>query len=161
MVYCFVLHLHTLEDLVTMLDHFRSATGALLLQILMCMLRMKRSALLKHLSKWTGLTFFQIIDGIISDIHHDGERMFSQGVITKQDIEDDKINKNNVICNGLGAYSLLQSLLRSARANTVGLLLGTQRQTLFIYLFFGAMLFPCKDNSFESSKMVQRTILLR
>lgn len=105
--------------------------------------------------------FFQIIDGIINDIHHDGERMFSEGIITKQDIEDDKINKNKAICNGLAAYSLLQSLLRSAKANSVGLLLGKQRQTLFIYLFFGVIFFPCKDNSFKFSKMVQRTISLR
>lgn len=65
----------------------------------------------------------EIIDGIINDIHHDGERIFSQGVITKQDIEDEKINKKKSICNGLAAYSLLQCLLRSAKANSVGLLL--------------------------------------
>ncbi|KAL1812252.1 hypothetical protein ACET3Z_022317 [Daucus carota] len=65
----------------------------------------------------------EIIDGIINDLQHDGEIIFSQGVITKQDIEDEKINKNKAICNGLGAYSLLQCLLRSAKANAVGLLL--------------------------------------
>lgn len=107
------------------------------------------------------IDFFQIIDGIINDIRHDGERIFSQGIITTQDIEDDKINKKKSICSGLAAYSLLQCLLRSAKANSVGLLLGKQRQTLFIYLFFGVLLFPCKDNSFEFSKMVQRMVLLR
>lgn len=90
--------------------------------------------------KW--IDIFQIIDGIINDIRHDGERMFSQGVITIQDIEDDKINKKKSVCSGLAAYSLLQCLLRSAKADSVGLLLGKQRKTLFIYLFFGLMLFP-------------------
>lgn len=83
--------------------------------------------------KW--VDFFQIIDGIINDLQHDGEIIFSQGVITKQDIEDEKINKNKAICNGLGAYSLLQCLLRSAKANAVGLLLGKQRQTLLSIYF--------------------------
>lgn len=51
--------------------------------------------------------------------------MVAQGLITLKDIEDAKSNKDSgrVLSIGLPAYSLLQCLIRSANANSPGLLL--------------------------------------
>lgn len=50
--------------------------------------------------------------------------MISEGIITGQDIEEAKSGKGNrVISIGLPAYCLLQGLLRSAKFNSVGLLI--------------------------------------
>lgn len=50
--------------------------------------------------------------------------MVSDGLITLKDIEDAKSNNGSrVISIGLLAYCLLQSLLRSAKANSAGILL--------------------------------------
>ena len=58
--------------------------------------------------------------------------MVSEGLITMQDIEDAKSNKGNgkAICTGLAAYGILQSLLRSAKYNSPGILLGKQTRDL-------------------------------
>lgn len=51
--------------------------------------------------------------------------MVSEGLITAQDIEDAKSGEGSrVISIGLLAYSLLQALLRSAKANSAGIVLG-------------------------------------
>lgn len=51
--------------------------------------------------------------------------MISEGLITLQDVVDAKSdNGSQVISIGLPAYCLLQMLLRSAKANSVGLLFG-------------------------------------
>lgn len=52
--------------------------------------------------------------------------MVSEGLITLKDIDDARSNNNNgkAICTGLAAYGILQSLLRSAKANSPGILLG-------------------------------------
>lgn len=51
--------------------------------------------------------------------------MVAQGLITLKDIEDAKLKKDSgsVISIGLPTYSLLQCLIRSAKANSPGLLL--------------------------------------
>lgn len=52
--------------------------------------------------------------------------MISEGLITRQDIEEAKSGKGSkVISIGLPAYCLLQALLRSANANSTGLLIST------------------------------------
>lgn len=49
--------------------------------------------------------------------------MVSKGILTLQDIEDAKSNKDSgIVSIGLPAYCLLQYLLRSAKANAAGLL---------------------------------------
>lgn len=51
--------------------------------------------------------------------------MVSEGLITLQDIEDSKSSSGNTIISiGLPAHCLLHSLLRSAKANSGGILLG-------------------------------------
>lgn len=51
--------------------------------------------------------------------------MVSEGLITPKDIEDAKSSKGSrVVSIGLPAYCLLQVILRSAKANSAGILLG-------------------------------------
>ena len=51
--------------------------------------------------------------------------MVSEGLITLKDIEDAQSNKDSgsVLSIGLPAYCLLQGLMRSAKANSTGILL--------------------------------------
>ena len=50
--------------------------------------------------------------------------MVSEGLITPKDIEDAKSRKGSrVVSIGLPAYCLLQTLLRSVKANKSGILL--------------------------------------
>lgn len=50
--------------------------------------------------------------------------MISEGLITRKDIEEAKSGKgSNVITIGLPAYCLLQGLLRSAKVNSMGILI--------------------------------------
>lgn len=51
--------------------------------------------------------------------------MVNEGVITMKDIEETKLGKvgTGVLNVGLPAYVILNALLRSAKANSVGLLL--------------------------------------
>lgn len=51
--------------------------------------------------------------------------MASEGIITLEDIEDAKSDKDSgqVMSVGLPAYCILQALLRSAKANSTGILL--------------------------------------
>ena len=51
--------------------------------------------------------------------------MVRDGIITVKDIEDAKPNsESKVVSIGLPAYCLLQALLRSAKMNSQGILLG-------------------------------------
>ncbi|KAK6153128.1 hypothetical protein DH2020_012767 [Rehmannia glutinosa] len=67
----------------------------------------------------------ELADALFKECQHYGEAMVLEGLITLQDIEDAKINKDcgGVISIGLPAYSLLQALLRSAKADSNGILL--------------------------------------
>lgn len=51
--------------------------------------------------------------------------MLSEGLIIPQDIEDAKSDSGSrVLSIGLPAYCIFQTLLRSAKANSAGILLG-------------------------------------
>ncbi|KAI5341308.1 hypothetical protein L3X38_020582 [Prunus dulcis] len=72
----------------------------------------------------TELKPLELMDSLFKECKHHGEIMVSEGIITLQDIEDAKSSKGSrVISIGLPAYCLLQALLRSAKANSVGILL--------------------------------------
>ncbi|PHT57372.1 hypothetical protein CQW23_05858 [Capsicum baccatum] len=67
----------------------------------------------------------ELLDGLFKACQHHGEIMVSKGIITQKDIEDAKSNKDGgqVISIGLPAYCILQTLIRSAKANSTGILL--------------------------------------
>lgn len=68
----------------------------------------------------------ELLDGLLKICQENGETLVREGLIKLKDIEDAKSNKDEgkVISIGLPAYSLLQMLLHSAKANSVGILLG-------------------------------------
>ncbi|XAR51947.1 hypothetical protein NMG60_11006758 [Bertholletia excelsa] len=67
----------------------------------------------------------ELFDSLFGECQQRGETLVSKGLITLKDIEDAKSNKkgSRLICIGLPAYFILQTLLRSARANSDGILL--------------------------------------
>ncbi|KAH8519319.1 hypothetical protein H0E87_000928 [Populus deltoides] len=66
----------------------------------------------------------ELLDRIFKECQHHGEIFVSEGLITQQDINDAKSGKGSrVISIGLPAYCILQALLRSVKANSVGILL--------------------------------------
>ncbi|XP_009340850.2 uncharacterized membrane protein At3g27390 [Pyrus x bretschneideri] len=66
----------------------------------------------------------ELIDSLFKECKHHGEKMVADGTITLQDLEDSKSSQGSrVISIGLPAYCLLQTLLRSAKANSSGILL--------------------------------------
>ncbi|XP_016449895.1 putative membrane protein At3g27390 isoform X2 [Nicotiana tabacum] len=67
----------------------------------------------------------ELLDGLFTGCQYHGEIMVSKGVITQKDIEDAKSNRDSgqVINIGLPAYCILQTLIRSAKANSTGLLI--------------------------------------
>ncbi|KAK7266851.1 hypothetical protein RIF29_19509 [Crotalaria pallida] len=66
----------------------------------------------------------ELLDGLFKECHHSGETLLSQGLITREDIEEAKSGKRSkVISIGLPAYCLLQALLRSAKSNSKGILI--------------------------------------
>uniref|UniRef100_A0A7C9EH49 Uncharacterized protein n=1 Tax=Opuntia streptacantha TaxID=393608 RepID=A0A7C9EH49_OPUST len=70
---------------------------------------------------------FELLDDLIKECHCHGERLVSEGMISVKDIEEAKSGKDNngVVNIGLPAYCVLQMLVRSAKANSQGLLLST------------------------------------
>ncbi|CAN0924555.1 Uncharacterized membrane protein At3g27390 [Linum grandiflorum] len=67
---------------------------------------------------------FELLESLFKDCQVHGEKFLSHGLITQQDIDDAKSgNGSRVISTGLPAYCLLQDLLRSAKANSDGILL--------------------------------------
>ncbi|KAK9271722.1 hypothetical protein L1049_002085 [Liquidambar formosana] len=83
----------------------------------------------------------ELIDSLFKECQRHGEIMVSEGLMTMKDIED---SKSTIIAIGLPAYCLLQTLLRSAKANSEGILLrdGTEitstnrpRDTFFEWFF--------------------------
>ncbi|KAH1193124.1 putative membrane protein [Glycine max] len=67
---------------------------------------------------------FELLDGLFKECHQLGESLVSEGVITHEDIQEAKSGKGSrVIRIGLPAYCLLQVLLRSAKANSPGILI--------------------------------------
>ncbi|KAJ7970722.1 Steroid nuclear receptor, ligand-binding [Quillaja saponaria] len=70
------------------------------------------------------LTPLELLDSLFRECQHLGEQMVSEGLITLEDIEVAKSSKGSrVISIGLPAYCILQTLLRSAKANSMGILL--------------------------------------
>lgn len=67
----------------------------------------------------------EVLDSFFLECRRQGEFLALEGLITAKEIEDAKSAKESgtVISIGLPAYCLYQSLLRSAKANTSGLLL--------------------------------------
>ncbi|WJX75808.1 hypothetical protein P8452_59300 [Trifolium repens] len=70
------------------------------------------------------LKSLELLDGLFKECCIVGEKMISEGLITGKDIEEAKSGKgSNVISIGLPAYCLLQGLLRSAKVNSMGILI--------------------------------------
>lgn len=66
----------------------------------------------------------QLLERLFKECQRHGEIWVSEGLITAKDIEDAKSNSGSqVVSIGLPAYCLLQALLRSAMANSPGILL--------------------------------------
>nr|CAH67471.1 H0805A05.1 [Oryza sativa] len=68
---------------------------------------------------------FKLLEHLFVECKHEGETLVNEGVITMKDIEETKLGKvgTGVLNVGLPAYVILNALLRSAKANSVGLLL--------------------------------------
>nr|GME06970.1 uncharacterized membrane protein At3g27390 [Ipomoea batatas] len=71
------------------------------------------------------LKALELAKGFFDECQHYGEILVSEGVVTRKDIEDAKSNRESgqFIIIGLPAYGFLQVLLRSAKAESTGLLL--------------------------------------
>ncbi|XP_052190953.1 uncharacterized membrane protein At3g27390-like isoform X2 [Diospyros lotus] len=67
----------------------------------------------------------ELLDDLFKECQRHGEIMVSKGLINLRDMEktNSKKDSGGVISIGLPAYSLLQTLIRSAKANSAGLLL--------------------------------------
>lgn len=66
----------------------------------------------------------QVLDNLFEACQDNGEMLVSEGLITLQDIEDAKSGEGSrVVDIGLLAYCLLQTLLRSSKAGSAGILL--------------------------------------
>jgi len=64
------------------------------------------------------------LDALFKECHRVGEKMVSEGLITRKDIEEARSGKGSrVISIGLPAYCLVQGLLRSAKFNSMGILI--------------------------------------
>jgi len=68
---------------------------------------------------------FKLLDLLFVECNHHGKDLVAEGVITPKDIEGTKADKvsTGVLNVGLPAYVILKALLRSARANSDGLVL--------------------------------------
>lgn len=77
-------------------------------------------------------TFVQLLEHLFRECKQHGEALVAEGIITHKDVEDCKAGKSdrNIISIGLPAYCILQALLRSAKADSDGLLLSK-----FFFLF--------------------------
>jgi len=69
----------------------------------------------------------QLLDHLFAECRNQGEALVNKGVITMKDIEETKSGKvgSGVLNVGLPAYVILNALLRSAKADSVGLILST------------------------------------
>lgn len=68
---------------------------------------------------------FKLLDHLFAECRNQGEDLVNRGVITMKDIEETKSGKvgSGVLNVGLPAYVILNALLRSAKADSVGLIL--------------------------------------
>ncbi|XP_022133439.1 uncharacterized membrane protein At3g27390-like [Momordica charantia] len=65
----------------------------------------------------------ELLDRLSKECKRQGEIMVSKGLITLEDIEAAKSKDTTVLIIGLPAYCILQMILRSAKADSVGLIL--------------------------------------
>lgn len=67
----------------------------------------------------------QLLDSLFSECRRFGELLVAEGCITREDIQEAKLGKvgQGVLSVGLPAYAILKALLRSAKANSSGLVL--------------------------------------
>ncbi|KAK6928438.1 hypothetical protein RJ641_007029 [Dillenia turbinata] len=67
----------------------------------------------------------ELLDSLFKECQHYGEEFVTEGLITPKDIEDSKSTNggSRVISVGLPAYGILQTILRSVKANSSGILL--------------------------------------
>ncbi|KAJ6842628.1 putative membrane protein-like [Iris pallida] len=74
---------------------------------------------------------FKLLEELFAECRRCGEDLIAKGVITDTDIEESRKSGKNtsaIINIGLPAYCILQALLRSAKANTDGLLLSNNTE---------------------------------
>ena len=77
------------------------------------------------------------MDALFKECFHVGEKMVSEGIITREDIEEAKSgNGSRVISIGLPAYCLVQGLLRSAKLNSVGIMISKWNLSTFFEIIF-------------------------
>ncbi|KAL5665796.1 hypothetical protein ACJX0J_025904, partial [Zea mays] len=97
---------------------------------------------------------FKLLDHLFIECKHHGKDLVAEGVITPKDIEGTKAGKasTGVLNVGLPAYVILKALLRSAKANSDGLVLSNgseitsdNRPTSKIFEWFFDPLMVIKD----------------
>ncbi|KAJ0053803.1 hypothetical protein Pint_02874 [Pistacia integerrima] len=67
---------------------------------------------------------FELLEGLLKECKRHGEIMILEGLITDKDIEEAKSSSGSrVVSIGLPAYCLFKALVRSAKANSSGILL--------------------------------------
>ncbi|WVZ07829.1 hypothetical protein V8G54_021175 [Vigna mungo] len=68
------------------------------------------------------LKSFELFDALFKECCRVGEKMVSEGLITRKDLEEARSGEGSrVISIGLPAYCLVQGLLRSAKFNSMGI----------------------------------------
>ncbi|RAL46907.1 hypothetical protein DM860_005186 [Cuscuta australis] len=84
-----------------------------------------RNSFSSHNTPMVELKHIEFANGFFKECQRYGEILVSEGVLTQKDIEDAKSNKDigRILSIGLPAFGVLQILLRSAKANSSGLLL--------------------------------------
>ncbi|KAL6650922.1 hypothetical protein ACP70R_009847 [Stipagrostis hirtigluma subsp. patula] len=118
---------------------------------------------------------FKLLDHLFAECRRQGEALVNEGVITMKDIEETKSGKvgSGVLNVGLPAYVILNALLRSAKANSDGLILsdGSEitsdnrpKNTLFDWFFDPLMVLKeqIKAENFteEEEKYLKMRVLL-
>ncbi|VAI58118.1 unnamed protein product [Triticum turgidum subsp. durum] len=118
---------------------------------------------------------FKLLDHLFEECQHRGEALVAEGVITPKDIEETKSGKggSGVLNVGLPAYVILNALLRSAKADSDGLILrdgceitsdNRPKNTLFDWFFDPLMVIKdqIKAENFteEEEAYLQKCVLL-
>ncbi|KAG8065019.1 hypothetical protein GUJ93_ZPchr0004g39625 [Zizania palustris] len=118
---------------------------------------------------------FKLLDHLFVECKHQGETLVNEGVITLKDIEETKSGKigSGVLNVGLPAYVILNALLRSAKAISVGLILsdGSEitsdnrpKSTLFDWFFDPLMVIKeqikAKNFTEEEEEYLKMRVLL-
>ncbi|KAM3242012.1 hypothetical protein ACQJBY_054617 [Aegilops geniculata] len=118
---------------------------------------------------------FKLLDHLFEECQHRGEALVAEGVITPKDIEETKSGKggSGVLNVGLPAYVILNALLRSAKADSDGLILrdgceitsdNRPKNTLFDWFFDPLMVIKdqIKAENFteEEEAYLQKRVLL-